>query len=143
MVQELVNRVPSTVTVNKWVISFGRHVSSNSIHMGLSHTTVVKVTPPAPSSFFFFYPSPWLGWLVANLLSQGPKFDPRPIHVTFLIDEVALRQGFLWVLQFFPISVSFHQHSIFIHISRTLHTIFACVIWTLLVLFWTLKTRGA
>jgi len=32
----------------------------------------------------------WLRRLVAGLLSWWPMFDPRPIHVTFMVEKVAL-----------------------------------------------------
>jgi len=38
---------------------------------------------------------PWLRWLVARLVSWRPGFNPRPVHVEFVIDRVALGQVFL------------------------------------------------
>lgn len=49
-------------------------------------------------------------WLAAVPLSQRPGFNPRPIHVRFIVDKVALGQVFLRVLRF-PLSVPFHQCS--------------------------------
>jgi hypothetical protein len=39
-----------------------------------------------------------------------PGFKPRPIHVGFVVDEVALGQVFLQVLRFPPVS-TIHTHS--------------------------------
>lgn len=126
--------VPSTVMVNVWEISFGRHVSSNSIHMGLSHTTLVKVTPPSLSFSLSCFPPPsfFMPLVVSSQpVVAGPKFDPRPVHVAFLIDKVALRQGFLWVLRFFwsqchstntPYSFIFHGPYIIVVISSVIQT---------------------
>ena len=47
---------------------------------------------------------PWLRRLVAGLSLRRPEFDPRSVHVKFVVDKVALRQVFLWVLRLFPVS---------------------------------------
>ena len=36
----------------------------------------------------------------SSLLLQRPGFDPRPVCVRFVVDKVALGQGFIQVLQF-------------------------------------------
>jgi hypothetical protein len=41
-------------------------------------------------------------------LTAGPGFDPRPVHVGFVVDKVALGQVFPRVLRFSP-SISFHE----------------------------------
>jgi hypothetical protein len=41
---------------------------------------------------------PWLRLLVAGLLPWRPGFAPRSVHAGFLVDKVALGQGFLLVL---------------------------------------------
>jgi len=94
----------------------------------------------------------WLGWVVANLSLQRHRFDPRPVHVGYIVGRVAVGQFSLCLLQFSPVriippmlqthsftyhphyimflsqyfsfqlSVSFHQCSIPIH-SPTTHTI--------------------
>jgi hypothetical protein len=54
---------------------------------------------------------PLFGQLVARLLRRRPVFDPGSVHVGFVVDEVALRQGFT---EYFglPQSISFHRCSI-------------------------------
>jgi hypothetical protein len=47
---------------------------------------------------------PWLRRLVAGLSSQRPGFDPKSVHVRFVVDKVALGQGFLPVLRFSAVS---------------------------------------
>jgi hypothetical protein len=49
---------------------------------------------------------PWLRSLVAGLSPRSPGFAPGSIHVGFVVDKVALGQGFLR-----PLSVSFHRRS--------------------------------
>jgi hypothetical protein len=53
----------------------------------------------------------WIRQLVAGISSRRPDFDPRSVHVRFVVDKVALGQVFFRVLRFFP-CVSFHQCSI-------------------------------
>jgi hypothetical protein len=45
---------------------------------------------------------PWLRRLVAGLPPRRPGFDRGSVHVGFVVDKVALGQGFLRVLLFFP-----------------------------------------
>jgi hypothetical protein len=54
---------------------------------------------------------PWLRQLVARLLRRTPVFDPGSVHVGFVVDKVALGQGFP---EYFglPQSVLFHRCSI-------------------------------
>ena len=59
-----------------------------------------------------------LTWLVTSLTSQRHGFDPRQVHVGYLVDKLALKQVFIQTL-WFPQSVSFHQYSILIHSSTT------------------------
>ena len=49
------------------------------------------------------------------MLLLGLGFDPWQINVRFVVDNVALVQ--IFSQSFYPISVSFHQPSIFIHLS--------------------------
>ena len=58
---------------------------------------------------------PWLMWLVTGLLRQRPGFGPKPIYMRFVVEKVALKQGFLCVIQFF-LSVSFLQCYILVFI---------------------------
>jgi hypothetical protein len=48
---------------------------------------------------------PWLRLLVAGVSLRSPGFEPRSLHVGFVVDNVALRQVFLQVLQFSPVSI--------------------------------------
>jgi hypothetical protein len=57
---------------------------------------------------------PWLRWLVAGLSLQRPWFAPGMLHGGFIVGKVALEQVFLWVLQFFPVSIILPWLSIFI-----------------------------
>jgi len=49
-----------------------------------------------------------------------PTFSPRPVHVGFVVDKVAMGQIFYEYFSF-PLSVSFHQCSILIYLSPMLH----------------------
>jgi hypothetical protein len=40
----------------------------------------------------------WLTWLVAGLFLQRPRFNYRPVHVVFVVDEVVLEYIFINVL---------------------------------------------
>jgi hypothetical protein len=55
---------------------------------------------------------------VLSVLSQRPQLNPRPIHVGFVMDKVALGQIFLQVLGF-PVSVLFQL--CLIHICSSIH----------------------
>ena len=60
-----------------------------------------------------------------SLFIQGPRFNPRPLHVTFFVQKVALWQVFLSELQFSPLTIippMLHTHS-FIHLSLKLQLI--------------------
>jgi hypothetical protein len=48
---------------------------------------------------------PWLRWLVAGLSPWRPRFTPGLIHVGFVVDKVALWQGFLRVLLYSPANI--------------------------------------
>lgn len=45
--------------------------------------------------------------LVTSLSPWRTRFDPRPVHVEFVVDKVVVGQVFLSVLKVF-LSVSFH-----------------------------------
>jgi len=52
-------------------------------------------------------------WLVAGFSLQRPRFSPRPVHVGFVMDRVALGHVFLQVLQFSLFSIilqMYHTH---------------------------------
>jgi hypothetical protein len=62
--------------------------------------------------------------LVAGLSPRKPGFDPRSVHVRFVMDKVALGQVFLPVLRFPPVSVIpsvFHIH-FHLHVALTRRT---------------------
>lgn len=54
---------------------------------------------------------PWLRWLVTGLTMKQPGFHPRPVHVKYVANEVAMKQAFLWLLQFSLVRI-IHQCSI-------------------------------
>ena len=47
---------------------------------------------------------PLLRWLVAGPQPRRPGFDPRSVQVGFVMDKVALGQGFPQVLRFSPVN---------------------------------------
>jgi hypothetical protein len=51
-----------------------------------------------------------------------PMFSPRPVHVGFVVDEVAMGQIFYEYFSF-PLTLSFHQCSILIYIPPVLHNL--------------------
>ena len=60
----------------------------------------------------------WLGWVVANLSLQRRGFNPRPVHVGFVVDRVAVGQFSLGLLLFSPVSIIpplLHTHSFTYH----------------------------
>ena len=69
--------------------------------------TVQSALPPHSSL-------PWLRQLVTGLSQWRSMFNPGPVHVRFLMDQVALGQDFLPVLQFSPVSIilpMIHAHN--------------------------------
>jgi len=54
---------------------------------------------------FLYRSMPCLKRLVFRLHRQGARFDPRSIHVGFVVDNVALNKGFLRVVGFIHISI--------------------------------------
>jgi len=46
---------------------------------------------------------PWFRRLIASLAPRRLKYKPRPFHVEFVVDKVALGHFFLPVLNFFPL----------------------------------------
>jgi hypothetical protein len=61
----------------------------------------------------------WLRWLVAGLLTQRSQFDPRPVHVVFVVDKVTL-QHFSFEHLSTSLSVSSHQYfTLTFHLSTT------------------------
>jgi len=51
---------------------------------------------------------------VDGLSERSPRFDLRPVHVEFVVDEVTMRHVFLRLLRLFAVSFT---------LSLTLHTI--------------------
>jgi hypothetical protein len=52
---------------------------------------------------------PWLKSLIAGLSPRRSRFAPGSIHVGFVVEKVALGQGFLRVLRFSPVNILFHS----------------------------------
>jgi len=53
------------------------------------------------------------GRLVAGPTPRSPGFDPKTVHVRWVVDKVALERVFLRVLQFLPVTVTppeLHTH---------------------------------
>jgi hypothetical protein len=46
----------------------------------------------------------WLKRLDADLLPQKPMFDPKQVHVGFVVEKVAIGQVSFGVFQFSPVS---------------------------------------
>jgi len=60
---------------------------------------------------------PWLKQIAAGLFLQRPRFNPRPVHVGFVVNKVAMRQALVFSGYFYSrMSVSFYPCSIFIHL---------------------------
>jgi len=55
----------------------------------------------------------------ADLLPRMPEFNSRLVYVESEVEKVALQQGFVRVLCF-ALSKSFHQFSLFTHLSHML-----------------------
>ena len=66
---------------------------------------------------------PWLRRFVVGFSPRKPRFDPRPVHIGFVVGKVALGQFiYLFSLKYcgVPLLVSFHQCYILFHMSATL-----------------------
>ena len=73
---------------------------------------------------FSRYAVPWLRPLVSGQSLRRPGLYPRSVHVRFVVDEVALRQVFLRVLLFSPVSIiplMPHNH-LHLHVAVTRRT---------------------
>jgi len=65
-------------------------------------------------------------WLVVRLLPRRPRFDPRPVDVTYVADKVALGQTFRQVVRVSSVSTtttrshtqSFPYHRGFINVRN-------------------------
>jgi len=64
-----------------------------------------------------------LGRLVGGFSLRRPWFSHRPIDVRFVLDNAALGQIFVQILQ---LSVMLHQRSIITHLSQTTNNISIC-----------------
>jgi hypothetical protein len=56
--------------------------------------------------YFRFRAMPWLTQLVTGLSPRRPGFDPRSVHVGFVVDKVALGQVFS---EYFGFPRQFHS----------------------------------
>jgi len=52
---------------------------------------------------------------VVGLLTRRPAFDPRSVHVTFVVGNVALGQVFLTILGFSSVSISPQMFRNYLH----------------------------
>ena len=82
-------------------ISIRLHTVMNHINEELNTKYVPAAFPKVSVSacYILFYLSlfidlflPWVRWLVAGLLQRRLKFDPRPVHVEYVVGKVSLRQ---------------------------------------------------
>jgi hypothetical protein len=47
----------------------------------------------------------WLRQLVVRLLLWMPRFNPRSVYIRFMVEKVALWHVFLWLFQFYSVSI--------------------------------------
>jgi hypothetical protein len=73
----------------------------SSLRIGRLIPGVSKFVPKLISGLWAV---PWLRRLVAGLPPRRPGFDPRSVHVGFVVDKVALGQVPTRVVRFFPIN---------------------------------------
>jgi hypothetical protein len=65
-----------------------------SVLVELKHATCVRKVSSVLVWRWLKESQEWLGQLVAGLSPRRPGFDPRPVHVGFVVDKVALGQVF-------------------------------------------------
>jgi hypothetical protein len=66
------------------------------------------------------------GRLVAGLSPWKPRFDPRPVHVEFVVGKMVLRQGFLGLLRFSLVRIILPMSNTqFIRLLPTLYIIWS------------------
>jgi hypothetical protein len=54
----------------------------------------------------------WLRWFIASSSMKMLGFKPRPVHLGYVVDKVALEQSFSPGLQFSPVNIiTFMLHS--------------------------------
>ena len=66
------------------------------------------------------YAVPWLRRLLVKLSRRRPGFDPRPVHVRFMVNKVALGQASLRLLLFSLVSVIPTVLKTHLHLNTTL-----------------------
>jgi len=64
----------------------------------------------------------WFRWLAASLLLRRTGFDPRSIHVRFVVDKVTLGQVILWILQFSLVIIIPPILHIHLHLFTTMNS---------------------
>lgn len=64
----------------------------------------------------------WLRRFVTGFSPQMPRFEPRPLHMGFVVDKVERWQTFLWVLQFSTVSI-IPTCSPYTHLLPTLYNV--------------------
>jgi hypothetical protein len=75
---------------------------------------------PLLSATVIYQAMPLLRQLVTSLSPQGPGFNPRSVHVGFLVERVTMGQVFVPVLQFFHVQYDFTNFlKSFIHPTPT------------------------
>ena len=106
---------------------YSQHILSSSYYDPYSQTDTwtrqagVHLWPTAnpsvdTSTHLIVHTVPWLQLLLASLSQQGQRFNPRSVHIGYLVHKVALAQVLLWVFVSYPVSI----------ISPMLHTRLIC-----------------
>ena len=72
------------------------------------------------TNHFGFQTVPWVGQLIAGLSPPELVFDPRSVDVGFVVDNVALGQVSLQVLQFSPVSIVSPMFDTHLHLQVSL-----------------------
>jgi len=62
---------------------------------------------------------PWFGLVVANLSPRTPGFDPRPVHVRFVVGKMTLIQVFIRILKRYLVGITALRSSLHIITRRT------------------------
>ena len=85
------------------------------VHLHATHTRTNGRNPGTSQTAFgnrgalerktVLFSSERLRQLVAGLLPRRPVFHPRPVHVRFVMEKLALGQVFLQLLTFYHISI--------------------------------------
>ena len=59
-------------------------------------------------------------WSCNGVSLWRPGFNPKPVHVGFVVDKVALGEWFLLILVFFPISITTQSQHLTLSLNKKL-----------------------